>query len=716
MNNASENATLSTKKTKLSYEISRAVNSAEVLEEAIHWHTKGFQPIPTHLPNDVKSKGDVCDGKEPQAKGWTKANYDLDKIKKLFNQECNISIRIENGLFVFDIENPLLGTIAKKLVPNAYHFLRGGHVTKLLFNCADLPKDAKKIKFDVSKFCEDKLILELLPKGLVVTPPSLHKTNEIVTWGNLILDDEPMPTMDYAALQRLASDMVCLYILVRRWDSFEGARHDLTGALTGALLHAGRTTQEVELCMGILLECVGEDHLEDRRCYVVDTIQCFQDDSPCSGFPKLETLLDDKKLSNYLKAQWNLGGNVLNIKGVQKAPPDKKPPSKKAALRKKSADKAAKKTTADATLIQTALTCVEPPAHLQGASQAPTSSTTRKINLMRASNVQMQPVSWLWEGRLARKKLNLITGNPGLGKTLIALTMAATVSSGGAWPDGDKCEQGEVLILSAEDDIDDTLTPRLVAAGADLNNISFITGVTEGVVKDSEYTLSDVAALDAILASNPTIKLIVIDPMSSFVDSKTNANNESDVRGLLRPIKNIMEKYDVALLMVMHPNKSSDQHTVHRTSGAAAWTGVPRVTYWVMESHEDPDTRMMLANKCNLSKNQAGMSYEVHSTYVEGVGDMPIIEWTDCMIMVSANDYMQSKTKESPVLEEAMNYLDEFLKDGAKYATEIQDYFKGAGISKSTLDRAKVALGIKPKRVGGIGSEGAWSWELPNIT
>ena len=88
------------------------------------------------------------------------------------------------------------------------------------------------------------------------------------------------------------------------------------------------------------------------------------------------------------------------------------------------------------------------------------------------ADVEIKPVRWLWPGRIARGKLTMIAGDPGLGKSQVTVALAATVSTGGEWPvDGSACERGSVLILSAEDDVADTIKPRLMAAEADENRV-----------------------------------------------------------------------------------------------------------------------------------------------------------------------------------------------------------------------------------------------------
>ncbi len=121
-------------------------------------------------------------------------------------------------------------------------------------------------------------------------------------------------------------------------------------------------------------------------------------------------------------------------------------------------------------------------ARTEGADAG--SVTTRRL-----SDIEAKPVSWLWPGRIARGKLTIIAGNPGLGKSQITASIAAVVTQGGRWPlDRSPCTAGDVLFLSAEDDPADTLRPRLEAAGANLHRVHVVDGVTAGYTGDGSRT------------------------------------------------------------------------------------------------------------------------------------------------------------------------------------------------------------------------------------
>ncbi|MBA2352294.1 MAG: AAA family ATPase, partial [Burkholderiales bacterium] len=179
--------------------------------------------------------------------------------------------------------------------------------------------------------------------------------------------------------------------------------------------------------------------------------------------------------------------------------------------------------------------------HASGANKQASADKALPVTYRRVSDVQAVPIRWLWKGRIARGKVSLLAGNPGLGKSQIAVHMAAIVSTGGTWPDGAECGQGNVIILSAEDDAADTIRPRLEAVGADLTRVFILDAIVDSYSADGEecgraFNLkSDVGKLEAMLSEIGGVALIVIDPVSAYLGD-TDSHKNADVRAILSPL------------------------------------------------------------------------------------------------------------------------------------------------------------------------------------
>jgi hypothetical protein len=154
------------------------------------------------------------------------------------------------------------------------------------------------------------------------------------------------------------------------------------------------------------------------------------------------------------------------------------------------------------------------------------------VTLLPASAYTPEPVRWLWDGWLARGKLHLLAGAPGTGKTTIALSIAATVSVGVRWPDGTAGEHGDVLIWSGEDDIKDTLLPRLMVAGGNLDRVHFVNDTTEYHGKARPFDpATDMPALVKAARQLPNLKLIILDPVVAVLGSLDSHRNTETLRG-----------------------------------------------------------------------------------------------------------------------------------------------------------------------------------------
>ena len=167
------------------------------------------------------------------------------------------------------------------------------------------------------------------------------------------------------------------------------------------------------------------------------------------------------------------------------------------------------------------------------------------VQLTCANEIKPKPIDWLWDGWLARGKLEVLSGIAGTGKTTLAISLAATVSIGGKFPDGTRSPIGSVLIWSGEDSAKDTLVPRFMAAGADLSKIHFIGDVEHGDQMRSFDPAIDIAALNNAAAKIDNISLLIVDPIVNAVAGDSHKNGE--VRRALQPLVEFGEKLKCAV-------------------------------------------------------------------------------------------------------------------------------------------------------------------------
>lgn len=314
-------------------------------------------------------------------------------------------------------------------------------------------------------------------------------------------------------------------------------------------------------------------------------------------------------------------------------------------------------------------------------------------------------VIWLWLRRFAQK-LNLIVGNPGVGKGLITYYIMACVTTGRDWFDSpNTMPPSEVLHLSDEEDDDDTIVPRMIAAGVDRSKARWLkmsATKEDGTKIEKAIQLDhDAAVLENFLDEHPNIRLVIIDPISNYLGS-TKVIDEQSVRAVLMPLKEMANRRGVAIIAVMHLNKKVELDAIHRISGAVAFVGVSRMVWLVApkpnEDGTDSDVTLMVKVKGNIvQRNLKGLSFTTPTREVPIENDTP--EWTPYVKWLGevdqrANDLMGKPAKSAHRPAEqfpaCIDWLHKYLKDGAQTLDDIKSDGKALyGFSPKTIQRAR---------------------------
>ncbi len=352
----------------------------------------------------------------------------------------------------------------------------------------------------------------------------------------------------------------------------------------------------------------------------------------------------------------------------------------------------------------------------------PSSKTARPITdetlvqIRCLADVKPEPILWLWPDRIARGKLTLIAGQPGLGKSQIAISLAAVVSTGGKWPvDRTTCGVGNVLMLSAEDDAADTIRPRLDAAGADVRRC-FILDAIKDVTEDGQLiqrslNLSrDLHHLESAIDNIGEVSLIIIDPISAYL-GQTDSHKNAEVRAVLAPLSEMAAKHRAAVVAITHLNKSTGP-ALSRVMGSTGFVAAARAAFVVAAHPNDEVLRVLLPMKNNIGNDSSGLSFQLEgATIGDGIKTSRVC-WQSETVMISADQVLALPLSddEKSVLGDAKEFLLDVLSYGSVTAKAIRKDASSAGISWRTIERAKAALGIESKKsVYG----GEWRWTLP---
>lgn len=350
------------------------------------------------------------------------------------------------------------------------------------------------------------------------------------------------------------------------------------------------------------------------------------------------------------------------------------------------------------------------------------SQSVGRITYRRALDIQAKPISWLWQGRIARGKVSMLAGNPGLGKSQITASMAAIVSTGGRWPaDGTMCEVGNTLILSAEDDPEDTIRPRLEAAGADLSRVFLLDAVVDvenGLLNGGEIhrafnMKADLARLEMMVKAIGGAALIVIDPITAYLGT-TDSHKNAEIRALLSPLADLAGKLGAAVVCVSHLNKDSHGEALMRVTGSLAFVAAARAAFVVARDPENDVRRLFLPLKNNVGNDRTGLAFTVESTQLDspaGLIQTSRVLWESETVATTAEQAMrpQANIEERSELDDAKDFLRGLLADGPIPSKQIRADSEGAGHAWRTIQRAQKALGIEAVKES---LRGGWVWRI----
>jgi len=360
----------------------------------------------------------------------------------------------------------------------------------------------------------------------------------------------------------------------------------------------------------------------------------------------------------------------------------------------------------------------------KGGSEFPSEVTNKPSEVIKqpkglvttsADQIIAERVDWLVEDCFPLGMIGVIGGNPGLGKSQIAIKLAALATSGVGSPlQNGFAPTGSVIILANEDDAARTIRPRLEAAGAVLNKVHIVQGIAQEGKELEPFQLDqDVALLRDCAEKLGDVRLIIIDPPNAYIGGKTDTYKDSDVRKMLAPLQTLAHDSGALVLLVVHLNKRSDGGAHQRFNGTGAWVAVSRVAYLVGEDELD-HTRHMLPVKNNLGNDKYGFIYDIKEKILHNGNDeikTSHIAWVDKSFR-SANELLApSKKTQTKAVDEAKNFLEEELSGGTKPVNDIKDAAKNAGISWASIRRAKDDMFITVKK----GSE-AWEWTLVQVS
>ena len=199
------------------------------------------------------------------------------------------------------------------------------------------------------------------------------------------------------------------------------------------------------------------------------------------------------------------------------------------------------------------------------------------------SDLEPEEVKWFKKNVFPLDRLSILSGEIGTQKTFF-LCAAAVACMNGVWPDGEVCEQGDVLYLSDDDEIADNILPKILAAGGSREQLHYLNLSCEEETIEIDLEAHKVV-IKKELQAHPNIRLIILDPADAFYPGIDGWNN-TKTRKALRPLRQMGPELGITVIMAGHFNKGEKSSAADKAMGSKAWVSVPRATWQV---HFDPD-------------------------------------------------------------------------------------------------------------------------------
>ena len=307
------------------------------------------------------------------------------------------------------------------------------------------------------------------------------------------------------------------------------------------------------------------------------------------------------------------------------------------------------------------------------------------------SSVKPHKVEWLWYPYIPYGKITVLQGDPGEGKSTFILNVAALLTRGGQMPDGFRIPSPQnVVYQTAEDNIADTVKPRLLEACADCSRVAYI------IEDDNPLTLEDVRIEKVIKETGA--RLFILDPLQGYLSQDYDIGNAGRMRSQLKRLSVIASKYRCAVVIVGHMNKASGEKNLYRGLGSIDIAAIARSVLMISRDQENPAVRYMFPVKSSLAPEGEAIAFSLSRIGFCWLGRREI-----------DTESLKEKTTFVNKKEMAMRIISSALADRDIPGKYIISRLKLMNVSERTINTAKKELGIISYR-----SDNEWYWRLPD--
>lgn len=332
-----------------------------------------------------------------------------------------------------------------------------------------------------------------------------------------------------------------------------------------------------------------------------------------------------------------------------------------------------------------------------------TAPAPRRADLLTLADVQPREVDWLWEPYLPAGMLAMLSGDPGAGKTYLALAIAAALTTGHVPHSGETCEPTDVLYMSVENDPACVVRPRFDALGGNPARLTLLRGTTGGADSNAQpgaVWLTDISSLrDALDRTHA--RLMIVDPIQSYLGAEVDAHRSNETRPVLDGLARLAEDYRCCVLLLRHLSKARGGRAIHAGLGSIDLTGAVRTEMLAGCAPDDPQQRAMVQVKSNVGTYGPALGY-----VIDAQGQFC---WTGESALTQADILAPETAERDSAVQEAAEWLREYLSGGTRTAKEVEQAARTKGISWAAVRRAKQAAGVQSRKANfGKG----WIWAI----
>lgn len=358
-----------------------------------------------------------------------------------------------------------------------------------------------------------------------------------------------------------------------------------------------------------------------------------------------------------------------------------------------------------------------------GATSKPSSNSKqspkgRSLKVIDGSDVKRRPQVATWKPWLIRRKVVVLDADPNAGKSTLSLDIAARVSSGKEMPDGSPGIEGgaDVILLSAEDDIDDTIAWRLDIAGADQSRIHHVYAAVD---EDGEVPITIPQDLDLLreVIVKYNAALVIVDVFAAYLAESVDSHNDAKIRRVMHPMKMLASETEVSILLLRHLRKAGSDKAIYRGGGSIGIIGAARGG-WVIAPHpEDESLRVLAMSKGNLGQPPTPLGFRLkpHELYP----DYAYVDWSPGPVEITANRLLEPpppKTTEEEAenktkIEICMDALKQILSGpGPHWSNDVLAEIEPLDFNGKTIDTARARLPVRVSK--GKRPDGVWGWRM----